>query len=142
MGKSHFFNRNSDTTLDSDSSNFSWVIDNNKKIRNPEFPNNYITHIKENIGKYKYIFVSSHKEVRDLLCDNNIEFYLFIPDISRKDEFLTRYKNRGSDENFINLLNNNWENWINEVINEDGNYHKHISNGGFLSDDLYQIFGD
>ena len=35
-----------------------------EKHRNPEFPDNYIQPIKENIGKVDYIFVSSHKEVR------------------------------------------------------------------------------
>ena len=34
------------------------------KERNPNFPNNYIEHIKENIGKVDYIFVSSHLVVR------------------------------------------------------------------------------
>lgn len=56
--------------LDSDSSNFSWVKDengNNTKERNPEFPKNYIEHIKSNIGKVDVIFVSSHKVVREAL---------------------------------------------------------------------------
>ena len=54
--------------LDSDSSNYSWIKDSNGQNtteRNPDFPNNYITHIKENIGKVDIIFVSSHKEVRE-----------------------------------------------------------------------------
>ena len=47
-GKSQFVRDNKDLiVLDSDSSNFSWVKDgfNNKLIRNPCFPNNYINHI-------------------------------------------------------------------------------------------------
>lgn len=38
------------TMLDSDSSNFSWIKDelgNNTKVRNPDFPSNYIQHIKK-----------------------------------------------------------------------------------------------
>ena len=66
-------NKKGYTILDSDSSQFSWCYEydpNSDKIekhRNPEFPNNYIKHIKENIGKVDYIFVSSHKEVRDAM---------------------------------------------------------------------------
>ena len=59
-GKSYYHKENPETTLDSDSSRFSWVKDsegNNTKERNPDFPENYISHIKENIGKYEFIFV-------------------------------------------------------------------------------------
>jgi hypothetical protein len=113
-GKSYYHNKYKDKTLDSDSSNFSWVIIDGKKERNPEFPNNYINHIKENIGKYDFIFVSSHKEVREALIKNCIFFYLVYPSRYRKQEFISRYIERGSDSNFIKLLSNNFENWVNE----------------------------
>lgn len=115
VGKTTFHKNNPDTTLDSDSSGFSWVIDGHgNKTRNPHFPQNYIDHIKQNIGKYKYIFVSSHKEVRDALLDNCIFFYLVYPVNSRKEEFIQRYRDRGNDENFIKLVKTNWENWMDE----------------------------
>ena len=34
--------------LDSDSSQFSWTLTRDGMIRNPDFPKNYIEHIKEN----------------------------------------------------------------------------------------------
>jgi hypothetical protein len=117
-GKSYYHGKYPNTTLDSDSSNFSWIKDengNNTKERNPEFPQNYINHIKENIGKYKYIFVSSHKEVRDALLDNCLFFYLVYPSENRKDEFLERYRSRGNDEKFIKLISDNWEKWVREI---------------------------
>jgi hypothetical protein len=118
VGKTYYHNKHKDTTLDSDSSNFSWIKDengNNTKVRNPEFPQNYINHIKENIGKYEYIFVSSHKEVRDALLDNCLFFYLVYPDSLRKDEFIERYRKRGNDENFINLIEKNWDIWLRDM---------------------------
>ena len=76
-GKSVYHQKHKETTLDSDSSNFSWIIDENgNKVRNTEFPKNYIEHIKENIGKYEFIFVSSHKDVREALLNECIFFYL------------------------------------------------------------------
>ena len=75
-GKSYVHKKHPNTTLDSDSSHFSWMIKDGKKMRNPDFPYNYITHIRNNIGKYKFIFVSTHKEVREILLDNCIFFYL------------------------------------------------------------------
>lgn len=116
IGKTEFYKKHSDTCLDSDSSNFSWSIDEvNVKIRNPNFPQNYIDHLKENIGKYEWILVSSHKEVRDALLDNCIFFYLVYPSNSLKYVYLERYKNRGDNGTFIKLISDNWDNWINEI---------------------------
>jgi hypothetical protein len=115
VGKTTYHKNNPKTTLDSDSSGFSWIVnENGEKVRNSEFPQNYINHIKENIGKYKYIFVSSHKEVRDALLDNCLFFYLVYPDDERKDEFIQRYRDRGNDENFIKLVDSKWDEWMRE----------------------------
>jgi hypothetical protein len=121
VGKTYYHERNKGISIDSDSSHFSWVKDsegNNTKERNPEFPNNYINHIKENIGKYKYIFVSSHEEVRNSLKENGIEYYLIYPNLSRKSEFIQRYIQRGSPEGFVNLISENWESWIEKIEEE------------------------
>ena len=108
--------------LDSDSSQFSWCYDHNptnsdkiEKYRNPEFPKNYIQHIKENIGKVDYIFVSSHKEVRDALIENGIYFTLVYPDRKMKAEWVGRCFLRGSDEKFCQLIADNWDKWIDEM---------------------------
>lgn len=108
--------------LDSDSSNFSWVKDsngNNTTERNPDFPNNYIKHIKENIGKVEVIFVSSHKEVREALEREGIEYVLVYPNVFQKDDYINRYKNRGSSDKFVRLLEANWDEWINECRTEE-----------------------
>ncbi len=108
--------------LDSDSSEFSWIKDksgNNTKERNPEFPNNYIKHIKDNMDKAEIIFVSSHKEVRDALKANNLEYTLIYPDIDQKSEWMWRFKNRGDDDSFINFISNNWDDFITDMDNEE-----------------------
>lgn len=138
VGKTFFHNKHKETTLDSDSSEFSWTItkeynggDGNEgygyhdiKVKNPNFPKNYIEHIKENIGKYEYIFVSSHKEVREALYDNCIFFYLVYPEENRKDEFIQRYKNRGNNETFIRLVESKWKDWLTEIFFEDSGSQK------------------
>ena len=119
-GKSYFHNNRTEyTTLDSDSSHFSWVKDengNNTKERNPEFPINYINHIEENIGKVDVIFVSTHKEVRDALDERGIEYYIVKPEKDMKEDFINRYRKRGSSDSFIELLNRNWDNWLDELV--------------------------
>ena len=121
VGKTYYHERNKEISIDSDSSHFSWVKDgkgNNTKERNPEFPNNYISHIKENIGNYKYIFVSSHEGVRNALKENGIGYYMIYPAKSKKQEFIERYIQRGSPEGFVNLIKENWNSWIEKIEEE------------------------
>lgn len=131
-GKSYCYRNYQDkfSMLDSDSSDFSWIKDkngNNTKERNPEFPQNYIKHIKENIGKVDIIFVSSHDVVRKALKDNNIKTVVIYPNKDMKDEFIKRYRERGNNEGFINFISNNWDNFIEEIDEE---------NYGFLKDNI------
>lgn len=114
-GKSYLFNKQDElgiSILDSDSSNFSWIIEDGKKVRNPDFPNNYINHIKENIGKVDYIFISSHEDVRTALYMNMIDFILIYPNVDLKHEWIYRMKKRGNDEKFIEVISENWYDWI------------------------------
>ncbi len=37
------------------------------------------------------------------------------PDDRRKDEFIERYKNRGNNEKFIELVSNKWDDWMKEI---------------------------
>ena len=121
-GKSHLFREPGNLViLDSDSSQYSWLYDEEgNKSRNPDFPNNYIAHIKEAIEEVDLILVSTHKEVRDALVANNIYFDLVFPDASLKDEYIQRYKDRGSDEGFIKLMESNFEKFITELSYQEG----------------------
>lgn len=116
VGKSHFYENNSELiVLDSDSSKFSWI---SEGVRHPEFPQNYIEHIKSNIGKANVILVSSHKVVRDALKENNIHYTLMYPDKSLKDEYIQRYKHRGNNDAFIKMIDSNWDSFIDEIEQE------------------------
>lgn len=99
------------TILDSDSSQFSWL---EPGVRNPDFPNNYIQHIKDNIEQADIILVSSHDVVRKALINVEIDFWLVFPRKGIKQEYLKRYEDRGSDDKFVQLLDANWEQWVGE----------------------------
>lgn len=101
--------------LDSDSSKFSWILDeygNSTGERNPDFPQNYIEHIKSNIGKVDIIFVSSHREVREALQKAGIKFGAIIPGMDCKAEWIGRAYLRGSSVQFIDMLNHCWTEWL------------------------------
>lgn len=124
-GKSHLFrNKGEKNILDSDSSTFD----------KSNFPQNYIEHIKSNIGSADMILVSSHKEVRDSLVNEKIEFTLIYPSRDIKDEYIQRYIDRGNNENFVNLLQNNWDNWMNELDEQTGCEKIELKTGQYLSD--------
>lgn len=138
-GKSYSHNLRKQISLDSDSSLFSWVYENGVKTRNPIFPQNYIEHIKENIGKYQYIFVSTHKEVRDALKDNCLFFYLVFPGFGAKEDYIKRYRERGSSEEFIQLLDKNWIIWNQELYYESDGCKKCVIGKETLEDFLKNL---
>ncbi|AMS01258.1 AAA family ATPase [Bacillus phage AR9] len=131
IGKSTLYNNTDLKVLDSDSSNFSWS---RPGVRNKDFPQNYIDHIKENMGKVDIILVSSHDVVREALNDNNIDYYIVYPDIKLKDEYLKRYKERGNDDKFLSFIEKNWESFINAIEDENNATLIKLHSNEYLSD--------
>lgn len=131
VGKSVLFKNSNLNVLDSDSSKFSWI---EPGVRHPDFPQNYINHIKVNIGVADIILVSSHDVVRKALAESGIEYYLVYPDISLKEEYLDRYRQRGNDEKFIALLKSKWEEFILSIEEETFPTLLKLSSNQYLSD--------
>lgn len=123
-GKSYAYNKyNSDNCIimDSDSSLFNWITDKNgNKVRNPEFPNNYIEHVKENLNKADYIFVSSHLSVRQALTDEGISFITVYPKNGMLNEWVGRMYRRGNTPEFIQYQIEHWDEFVesNSIMHE------------------------
>lgn len=112
VGKSYASTHSELTVIDADSSAFSWL---EPGVRNPDFPSNYIAHIQSLIGTADVVFVSSHEVVRDALREANMTYLLFYPDKRLKAEYLERYRSRGNDEAFINMIDQNWDAFIDAI---------------------------
>jgi len=145
-GKSYCFNNHQDefSMLDSDSSEFSWIKGadgKNTTERNPNFPQNYIEYIKANIGKVDIIFVSSHDVVRKALKDNNIKVIIVYPIKDLKEEWIRRFKERGNNEGFINFISSNWDNFIDDIENEDYGFLKEGLSRADIYLDLNFLYG-
>lgn len=119
---------------DSDSSTYSWE---RPGVRHPNFPTNYIEHILETDG---VVLVSSHKVVRDALASEEIPFYLVHPARECKAEYMQRYRDRGSDEAFIAVLDKNWDNWIDEMEAENRAANKFVLGEGLFLSDVRNVF--
>lgn len=127
--------------LDSDSSKFSWLA---KGVRNPEFPENYIRHIKNSIKvapPYYAILVSSHKVVRDALVAHGIKFTLVYPARGIKEEYIQRYKDRGNEGAFVKLLEKNWDSWMDELETQEGCTYIRLNTGQYLKDKYHTTWG-
>lgn len=132
-GKSYFKRNSEIKVLDSDSRRFSWT----KGVRNPKFPQNYVEHIKKQMGKVDIIMVSTHKDVRDLLIQNDLSFNLIYPNLELKDEYLARYKKRRNKKTFIDMMEENWEKFINQLIAQEGCQHIVLDSGEYVYDVLW-----
>ncbi len=127
-GKSHYCNVDVDYmpqgfATDSDSSKFDKA----------NFPENYIEHIKQKITEgYARVFISSHKVVRDALVLHNLPFVLIYPAKELKQEYINRYYERNSSFDFIRLISNNWDNWIDDCKAQTGCFHIELKSGQFV----------
>lgn len=146
--------------LDSDSSQFSWIVEetedpyyavidngemkpvvNKTKTRNPDFPANYIKHIKENMGQYDYIFVSSHASVREALEAEGIDFTIVYPSMSCFAEWIGRCfirDKRGESGCNPDVLYDNWYQWLRECEVTGCNHEEIVLwSGQHLSDYIF-----
>lgn len=115
VGKSYITRQNPVDCSDSDSSLFHWLDGSSigqPDIPHPDWPNNYIQHIKQQLRRREFVFVSTHTEVLDALRRNDISYYLLMPRVDRRDEFIERYRQRGSSREFIERLSANWNSFL------------------------------
>ena len=96
----------------------------------------YIRDIKKNIGKVKYIFISTDPEGLKLLHKKGFEITLVYPKNELRSEYLDRYIERDSPHDFIGPFMKYWHIWINEL--KEQTYCKHIvlDSGQYLQDIL------
>jgi hypothetical protein len=119
------------TITDSDSSSFSWCSDG---TRNPDFPRNYIAHIKEQVVQSDFVMVSSHRSVRDALRNDGMHYILVYPDRGLKEEYLERYRRRGNERPFIDTMADNWDDFIDEIEQETFPHKVRLGPGVHLGD--------
>lgn len=103
--------------IDLESSDFHWIYENGEKVKNPDWPNNYVEEIIRICNNLDddnaYIMCSTHKEVLLKLKNLGMRFIIVAP--YSKDVYIKRYINRGSSESFIKSLNDNWDNYMDDI---------------------------
>lgn len=112
------------------------------------FPGNYVKHIKSVLEQFDdvIILVSSHKDVREMLRSQGIDYVLAYPQRELKEEYIRRYKARGNAEGFIGMMENSWNDFI-DSCEEDPTDTKIVLGEGeflgqdYLTGDLSQLTG-
>lgn len=134
-GKSYFAS-NRDDVLDLDSNSFTSGHTPDGKVRNPDFPNNYISAIEEQLGKHSVLLVSPHVEAIKGLVERGLEITLIYPDRKLKSEYIERFRKRGSSEEFIKPLDSYWDDFLEQLEQQKGCKHIVLDQGQYLSDVL------
>lgn len=81
------------------------------------------------------IFCSSHEDVRKEVSKLGL-FTCVYPSKDQKQDYLERYRQRGSSEEFIKLLDEKWDEWLTSMEEQKGCLHIVLKPGQFLSDVL------
>lgn len=101
------------------------------KYQGSDFPNNYI---REIISKEaKYIFISTNPVVLRELNKLGYEIQLCYPKNELKEEYFKRYVERGSSSDFLEMLDVNWDKWLDELKGETYCNHIVLDKNEYLS---------
>lgn len=117
VGKSTYAKIYKDS-IDLESSNFHWIETPAGKFQHPEWPMNYVNAIRileENLNgnQVKYIFISTHKEVLDILLSYCVPFIVAYP--TNKKETLKKFRDRGNSKEFIKKIDESWTEYIDNL---------------------------
>jgi len=121
------------SVIDLESSDFKWIyqdetiesLDKEKRkgisnrIQNPLWPLNYVKEIIQKSKEYQIVLISQDLDLRNCLRENGCKYYVCFPKKECKQEYIERYKNRGNNEKFISLVSDNFENWVDALMNEE-----------------------
>lgn len=137
-GKSYYVKNIADqeSVIDLDSNEYTSGHTPDGKVRNHDFPANYIEDIKKHIGLYQTILVSCHIPIVKALVEQGLEPILIYPEQKSLVEYQMRYKNRHDAQPFIDLLSKNWDMFLSELQKQNGCKHIVLKEGQYISNVL------
>lgn len=128
--------------VDLESSDYQWKdlkagVESSKgenKVKNDEWPLNYINAIEE-ADLYENVFISAQPIVLDILAGDLKTFVTITPHVSEKESYLKAYRHRGSSDKFIRRMEDHFEEYVDDLDNnDDALCHIKIEHGTHISD--------
>lgn len=114
--------------IDLESTKYKYILDANIKNlediklnvncpRNPEWPENYITAIKEAEKKYDIVFVLGRYDFDLQMLEKGMAFSVAYPDPNepQKEDYLERARKRNNPKEFMDTFSANYEKWQNRM---------------------------
>ena len=103
---------------------------------NPSWPNNYFKALEDVKDKYDYILISD-EICNSFLAERHYEYWWVYPARNLKQEYFRRCKERGNTDEFINLYDKNWDEWIDSCENDSlASKHIELKSNQYLQDVL------
>jgi hypothetical protein len=135
-GKSYFASSpdHSISVTDLDSHSYTSGYGDDGKVRNPDFPNNYLADIKKTIGSIDLLLVSCQPEVIAALRKLGLKFTLVYPERVLRDEYVRRFEVRGSSQFFTNQLSNSWDHFLDFLEGQADCEKIQLGSGQYISD--------
>lgn len=130
-------NCNTIMTADSDSSMFSKLEDGSP---NPNFIDDYFEHLESlDESGVVLVFISTHEAVLKELQERNYKFTVIVPKQELKEEYLERYKKRGSPQALIDIIDKNWHAWLEDIKSKYKNVYE-LSSGEYIADYVFDTY--
>lgn len=107
--------------IDIDSADYHWINTGTCIVKNPEWPNNYLNAIEKAYSENHVestilcICISTHPEVLRGLHERGLHFIAIFP--KDKKNIMMRYKKRGTSDLVIEVIDKNFENYRNDILN-------------------------
>jgi len=67
------------------------------------------------------VMTSCHKELREILKQKGANYKVYTPTKDEKYQYLQKYKERGNDENFLKLFEENFDKFVEEIEKTETN---------------------
>lgn len=64
------------------------------------------------------VLLSCHRELREELRLQKIDYTVALPPKDFKEDYILRYQERGNNDAFIDLLEDNWDSFLKTLPNE------------------------
>lgn len=103
-------------------------------VDNPDFPDNFVQYIKENIGKVDIIFVDSDIRIRQWLNEAKIKFVTVYPWNSCLSEWVGRMYLQDCPDFIIRNKINGWHHEVYPVKEPYGDQLIRLSHGKYISE--------
>ena len=100
------------------------------------FPNNCVADVKSKIGEVDIIFISTNPLVLNALTKIGIKIILIYPELNLKNEYMNRYRNRDSLNDFMLMLSKYWDNWLIEIRENKDCQHIRLKTGEYVANVL------